>query len=161
MAKNPFDVQINIDFNEAQAGEALDKALKRLKDGYKLKLSLDIDGLDKIAQQLKGVSKEATQTFNLDTTKATDSIREINKEMDRIDKKQFRFTDDEQVEYIENVRKNLIETQKVVENLNNNKTKTTITEDYKKAYDELTKLQKQEFSIKEKMIGKNKKQTVS
>ena len=159
MAKNPFDVQINIDFNEAQAGEALDKALKRLKDGYKLKLSLDIDGLDKIAQQLKGVSKEATQTFNLDTTKATDSIREINKEMDRIDKKQFRFTDDEQVEYIENVRKNLIETQKVVENLNSNKTKTTITEDYKKAYDELAKLQKQEFSIKEKMIGKNKEQT--
>lgn len=159
MAKNPFDVQINIDFNEAQAGEALDKALKRLKDGYKLKLSLDIDGLDKITQQLKGVSKETTQIFNLDTTKATDSIREINKEMDRIDKKQFRFTDDEQVEYIENVRKNLIETQKVVENLNSNKTKTTITEDYKKAYDELTKLQKQEFSIKEKMIGKNKEQT--
>ena len=162
MANNPFSIQADIGFDETQAGKSLETVLKKLKEGYKLKLSLDIGDLDKINRQLGGVSKELNKTFNLDTGQATESLKNMNEEMNRVDKRELKFVDDKQVEYVENIRKNLIETQKVVEEIKDGKvksTKTTISEDYVKAHNELKKLQKQEFDIKGKMIGKDKEQT--
>lgn len=131
------NVTANIKFDSSQIND-LEKQLNKIKDTLgKYKLEIDVD-----KTQFDNVNKQAN---------------DLSKNIDNLQKKQVKIIDDNTVQVIEQVKKNLLETQKIIYDFKNNKLTEVNTSDYAKVqkdlYSQLNKLQNDEFNIKQKLIS--------
>lgn len=137
------NVTANIKFDSSQIAD-LEKQLNKIKDTIgKYKLQIDID-----KTQFNDVNKQTN---------------DLGKNIDNLQKKQVKIVDDDTVQVIEQAKKSLLETQKIIYDFKNNKITEVNTNDYAKVqkdlYGQLNKLQNSEFAIKQKLIGADRETT--
>jgi hypothetical protein len=120
--------------------------------------------INNMKSQIDILQKQFSQAFKGGVEPITVIAKEIanvSKTMDGMQSKQVKLIDGSQVQVVETIKKSLIETQKIIANYS--KGGTSITDisslNYAKAqkslYGELNKLQKDEFTLKGEIIGKD------
>lgn len=155
-------MQIEINFEAYDIVNAkLDKLLKRLQKANKLDIEVDTHTFEKLEKQFNKLKDKIDKSLEVgvNTTEVKKAFTELNNEANKLEKKQIKLIDGKEVQIINQVRKSLLETEKVVKNLETGSRSNLVTFDYKKAqtdlYGQLDSLQKNEFSLKEKMIGQD------
>ena len=99
------------------------------------------------------------QTFKVstDTSNIDKSVDTLTQNINNLQKKQIKLVDGEEVQTTEQIKKNLIESEKVVTNLKTGSKTIFKDSDYDKAktslYKQLNDLQNDEYNIKQKLIN--------
>lgn len=149
-------IQFSFDFQPYPEIEAkLKTIIAKLQNN---KIVINVDNLNQIENEISKIKQQLNgQSVNVDISKAVNQIGQLTDNVHNLQKSQVKIVDGEEVQLTENLKNNLIETQRIVTNLKNNKVTIFDTNDYAKAqstlYSQLDNYQKQEYAIKQKMVG--------
>jgi hypothetical protein len=155
-------MQLQIEFETYSSVNAkLDSLLKRLQKANKLNIEVDTRTFERLQNEFNKLQDKISKSMKMgiDSSEVSASIESLGNDLNKLEKKQIKIVDDKQVQVIEQVRKDLIETEKIVKNLETGKTTTFLNYDNVKAqndlYKQLNSLQRDEFNLKQNLIGKD------
>ena len=140
----------------------------------KIDLKIDFDSIQmtNITKSIKKISdligtidfskvKGAT-ILNDEMIKTGNSVKTMSNAVNELQSKQLKIVNGDEVQKIENIKKSLLETQKIIKNYKDGEstsTSSTTSLNYAKAqkelYGQMNKLQKDEFTLKGQLIGKD------